>query len=67
MKQGLYDVLEVDLRTMTVTLMGKSKSAENAEAIEKMAIMRRATDDNFFVTVPTGLFRDGDVYRAGSS
>jgi len=26
--------------------------------------MRRGTDDNFFTTVPAGLYQDGDTYNA---
>ena len=42
--------------------MGENKSASNAEAIERMALMRRGNDDNFFITVPAGKFKDGDSY-----
>lgn len=60
----MFDVIEVDIVTRKVRMMGLDKDEKNAEAIERMALMRRGTDDNFFTTVPAGLYQDGDIYNA---
>ena len=58
----LFDVIEVDIDSGKVRLMtDKPKDAKSAEAIERMAIMRRATEYNFFKTVPAGKYADGDT------
>lgn len=63
MSEGLFDVVEVDIETRKVLMMThEPKSAHDAEAIKRMAIMRRATDKNFFATVPAGKYSDGDIY-----
>jgi hypothetical protein len=58
-----FDVFEVDIDSGVMRVMGKDKDARNAEAIERMAIMRRGNDDNFFVTCPAGKFSEGDKYQ----
>lgn len=59
-----FEVLEVDIATRKVRMMTDGPTTEkNADAIERMAIMRRGTDDNFFVTVPAGKYADGDTYE----
>lgn len=60
----MFDVFEVDIATRKVRAMGTEKTERNAEAIERMAIMRRGNDSNFFVTVPAGLYADGDTFDA---
>lgn len=57
-----FDVIEVDISNLTVTIMGKSKDKKNAEAIRKMAIMNRRNNDNFFAIVAAGKYADGDKY-----
>lgn len=57
-----FDVIEVDTDTMKVRMMGESLSARNAEAVERMALMRRGNDNNFFTTVEAGKYKDGDTY-----
>jgi hypothetical protein len=59
----LFDVIEVNTETWKVTLMGERKSERKAEAVERMAIMRRSADHNFFTTVETGTYLDGDTYK----
>lgn len=61
----VFDVLEVSISTGKITVMGKEKDARNADAIERMAVMRRMNDDNYFITVPTGDYKDADIYAAG--
>ncbi len=58
----LYDVIAVSLRTNKVRFMADRKTLNNAEAIEKMAVMRRGVDEEFFTTVPAGSFNEGDDY-----
>ena len=59
----LYDVVEVSLDTRTVRLMTDTpKTARNADAIERIALMRRGNDSNFFATVPAGTYADGDAW-----
>ncbi len=60
----MYDVVEVDLNTGKIRLMSENKDESSAEAIERMATMRRSTDDNFFTTVPAGKYADGDICHA---
>lgn len=58
-----FDVFEVDIDSGTMKVMGEGKDAKNAEAIERFAIMKRGTDDNFFVTCPAGKYSEGDKYQ----
>ncbi len=60
----MFDVIEVDIATRKVRMMGQETTEANAEAIERMALMRRGTDENFFATVPAGKYQDGDTYTA---
>lgn len=58
-----FDVVEVDIESRKVRMMtDEPKSAANAEAIERMALMRRADGSNFFATVTAGKYADGDTY-----
>ena len=58
----MFDVIEVDIETRKVRIMtDKPKDAANAEAIERMALMRRGDGTNFFDTVPAGKYADGDT------
>lgn len=59
----LFDVLGVRLDTGVVRFMGKSKTEANAEAIVTMAVMRRGVEEEFFVTVPEGSYREGDIWE----
>jgi len=64
-EEKLYDVLEVSIRTSKVLgLMGERKTERNAEAIERMAVMRRGLKTSIYVTVPTGSKKVGDTYGA---
>lgn len=58
-----FDIIEVDIFSLKIKMMGENKSAKNAEAIERMALMRRGTDANFFTTVPSGKYKDGDIFE----
>lgn len=64
MSEQLFDVIAVDMKTgLADAMMGKSKTARNAEAIEAMAVMQRGLDTHFYVTVPTGTLLEGQKYE----
>lgn len=64
MKEQLYDVVAVDMDTNKVaSLFGEKKTLPNAEAIVKMAVMRRGVDGQFYAEVPAGKFKVGDDYQ----
>lgn len=62
MKETLFDVVAVDLKTHTVRLMAEKKTARNAEAIENMCVMRRGVEEEFFSAVPHGKYDAGDKW-----
>lgn len=43
--------------------LAPAKTFENAEAISKMAIMRRGLDEEFYAEVPTLTYKEGDIYK----
>lgn len=60
----LYDVIEVGMeKPHTVRIIDTGKTMANADAIVKMAVMRRGVEDHFFTTVEPGAYSDGDPYR----
>ena len=63
MSDELFDVIAVDISANTVRLMATDKTKENAEAIVKMAVMRRGGCDEFFVEVPAGKYKGGECYK----
>lgn len=58
----LFDVVAVDIKANTVRLMAESKTAANAEAVERMAIMRRGVNTEFYASVPAGKYKEGDTW-----
>jgi len=58
-----YDVLAVNLKTNTVRFMAQGKTKANAEAIENMAVMRRGVDEEFFTTVISGSYSEGEKWE----
>lgn len=58
----MFDVLAVNMETHKVRIMAENKTERNAEAIENMAVMRRGVDEEFFVTVPHGKYKEGDEW-----
>lgn len=60
----LFDVVAVNLDTSKVRILDRNKTMENAEAIVKMAVMRRGVEDEFFAECPAGKFKDGDKYES---
>jgi hypothetical protein len=59
---NLYDVIAVSLDDNTILWVDKKKTLPNAEAVVAMAVMRQSCEDRFFKPVPTGQFKQGDVY-----
>lgn len=59
----LYDVVAVDHTTKSVRFMAQGKTLDNAEAIVSMAVMRRGLEEEFFVEVPAGTYKEGDAWR----
>lgn len=50
----LYDVVAIDIATGAKRIMATGKTEGNAEAIIRMAVMRRGVGPEFFDTVPAG-------------
>jgi hypothetical protein len=64
MSEQLYDVVGVQIGgKSTVRMMAEGKTIPNAEAIVKMAVMRRGVNDEFFCEVPAGLYKEGERWE----
>lgn len=50
-KGQLFDVVAVDIKTRKVRMIAKGKSEKNADAIVRMAVMRRGVDTEFLGTI----------------
>ena len=64
--EKLFDVIAVNMETNKVRLMAERKTQRNAEAIVAMAVMRRGVEDELFVEVGHGTYREGDTYGTSS-
>lgn len=62
MKETMYDIVAVNLKTHLVRIMDENRSKANAEAYVNMAVMRRGVEEEFFVAVPHGRYDVGDKY-----
>lgn len=58
----MYDVIAVDMTTHRVRLVAENKTEKNAMAIEHLALLRNGCDEEFFETVPTGKYKDGEEW-----
>ena len=56
------DVLAVKIADHSVRIMARGKSIPNAEAFINMAVLRRGVDTEFYVAVPNGEYREGDIW-----
>lgn len=64
MAEELFDVVEVAFSdSKVIGFMGEGKTEANADAIIKMAIMRRGTEKSFYADAPAGRYKVGDVYE----
>ena len=61
-KTELYDVVAVNMDTNKVRIIAKDKTLPTAEAIIRMAVLRRGVEDEFYAEVPSGKFKEGDCY-----
>lgn len=63
--QETFDVIEVEIREPhRVRLMATQKNRESADAYVKTAVIRRGCDEHYYMAVPAGIYKDGDVRRA---
>ena len=62
-----YDVLAVNIKTGIVRFMAQGKDERNAEAVVKMAVMRRGVDEEFYVAVKAGAYKESDKYGEGKT
>ena len=58
----LFDVLAVNLNTLTVRVIADNKTERNAEAIITMAVMRRGVEEEFFVETSAGTYTPGEAW-----
>lgn len=58
-----YDVVAVNIESRKVRLMAENKTERNADAIERMAVMRRGVEEEFFATVEHGKYKEGDIWQ----
>lgn len=61
--EKLYDVLAVNFSTAIIRLLAEQKTYRNAEAIVSMAVMRRGVEEEFFVKVKSGTYKEGDTWK----
>lgn len=60
----MKDVIAVGIHDSLVhTILASSETGRNAEAIIRMAVMRRGVDEEFYVDVPAGSYRVGEAYQ----
>ena len=57
-----YDILEVNIKSRIVSIMGTGKSEDNADAYMRIAVMRRGCDEQFFVVVLTDTYKEGETW-----
>lgn len=58
----LFDVIAVDLETNKVRVIAQAVSENAAYSLETMTIERRGCDKEFFATVETGTYKQGDEW-----
>lgn len=62
MSENLYDVVAVNIKTNKVRIIAKNETHGEADAIVKMAVMRRGVEEDFFTEVIHGQYKNGDDY-----
>ncbi len=55
MREPLFNVVAVNIKTGAERLIAERKTEHNAEAIVMMAVMRRGVDVEFFKAVPVAV------------
>lgn len=61
-----YDTLAVNIDTSAVRFFGRGKNLRSAEAIVNIAVARRGLDEEFYVVVPHGMYKEGDTFNGGA-
>ena len=63
-----YDVVAVSIATGRVRLIADDLTEPNADAVVRMAIARRGVENEYYIVVPHGTYKDGDlaVWREGA-
>jgi hypothetical protein len=64
MTKPLKDVVAVDLVNYKATVIATDRTSDNAQAVVKMAVLRRGCEENMFVAVPAGKWKTGDRWIA---
>lgn len=59
----MYDVVAVSIEHGTVRMMDRNLDEQNAEAVIRMAVMRRGVEEEFFSKAPAGKYKDGDKWK----
>lgn len=52
--EPLFDVVAVNIKTLAERFLDRNRTKEDAEAIVKIAVIRRGVEEEFFRTVPAG-------------
>lgn len=65
MSAPLFDVLAINIKTGIIRLLDRGKTYPNAEAIVKMAIMRRGVDEEFYTEVRADVYAEGEKWDGG--
>ncbi|MAT70390.1 MAG: hypothetical protein CMJ58_12795 [Planctomycetaceae bacterium] len=58
----MYDVIAVNMGTHRVRILGANATERNADAIVSMAVAEFGCDDEFFMCVVAGKYKDGDEW-----
>lgn len=57
------DVIAVRIRVpRTVRVLASGLDEANAEAVIKLAVLRRGVENEFYTTAPLGKYADGDTF-----
>lgn len=58
----MFDVIAINTKNYKVRILAKDKDKNDAEAIVKMAIVRRGAEEEIFTTASAGRLKDGDEW-----
>jgi len=59
----MRDVLAVDIKTGIVRFLDTNKDQRNAEAVIKFAVYRLGVDEEFYVDVKAGSYKEGEKWE----
>jgi len=59
----LFDVAAVEMATHKIELMAERKTILEADAIEMIAVRKRGVETHFYVTIPSGKYKNGDEWN----